>query len=171
MYLAALGQKINEGKSFFYFFNTPGSIQLRIAHILRFQIGNLPLKYLGISISMSRLPKESWQVILDKFWVKVNHWNHRWLSFPSRVQLIKSIVQALPINRCMLQVTPLGFLKDLDSMIHQFLWVGCLETSKWSLVRWEVVCSLKHYEGISLRWSALISEALAVKLYWRWCNE
>ena len=81
VYLAASGQQINEGKSSIYFFNTPGPIQQRIAHTLRFQIGDLPLKYLGIPISMSRLPKESWQAILDKFRVKVNHWTHRWLSF------------------------------------------------------------------------------------------
>jgi hypothetical protein len=39
------------------------------------------------------------------------------------------------------------------------------------LVRWEVVCSPKQYGGLGLRQSALIGEALAAKLYWRWCNE
>ena len=120
---------------------------------------------------MSKLPKESWQVVLDKFWVKVNHWTHRWLSFAGRVQLIKSVVQALPIYRCMLQVAPIGFLKDLDSVMRQFLWAGFLETSKWSLVKWEVVCSPKHFGGLGLRQSALSGEALAAKLYWRWWNE
>ena len=143
VYLAASGQQINEGKSSIYFFNTPDPIQQRIAHTLRFQIGNLPLNYLGIPMSVSRLPKVSWQVILDKFRVKVNHWTHHRLSFVGRVQLIKSVVQAFPIYRGMLQVAPMGFLKELDSVVRQFLWMGCLETSKWSLVRWEVVCSLK----------------------------
>ena len=36
IYLAALGQKVNERKSCIYFFNTPNSIQQRIADILRF---------------------------------------------------------------------------------------------------------------------------------------
>lgn len=103
--------------------------------------------------------------------MKVNHWTHRWLSFAGQVQLIKSVVQALPIYRCMLQVAPMGFLKDLDSMMRQFLWAGCLEAPKWSLVRWEVVCSPKHYGGLGLRQSALTGEALAAKLYWQWCNE
>ena len=56
----------------------------------------------------------------------------------------------------------MGFLKDLDSVMHHFLWAGCLEASKWSLVSWEVVCSLKHYEGLGLRQSALTGEALAL---------
>ena len=54
IYLGASGQLINEGKSSIFFFNTPPSIQRRVAHILRFQIGGLPLLYLGIPISAGR---------------------------------------------------------------------------------------------------------------------
>ena len=56
IYLAASGQKVNEHKSSIYFFNTPDSIQHRIVGILRFQIGSLPLTYLGIPIVVSRQP-------------------------------------------------------------------------------------------------------------------
>ena len=85
VYLAASGQQINEEKSSIYFFNTPDLIQQRIARTLRFQIGSLPVKYLGIPISVSKLPRESWQIMLDKFRGKVNHWTHRCLSFVGRV--------------------------------------------------------------------------------------
>jgi hypothetical protein len=85
VYRAASGQLINEGMSSIFFFNTPQSIQRRVAHILRFQIGSLPLLYLGIPISDGRQSRDSWQVILDKFRVKVTHWTHRWLSFAGRV--------------------------------------------------------------------------------------
>ena len=51
-YLKASGQQINEGKSSIYFFNTPQSIQLRIARILRFQVGALPLIYLGVPLAL-----------------------------------------------------------------------------------------------------------------------
>jgi len=102
VYLVASGQLINEDKSSIFFFNTPGPIQRRITHILRFQIGVLPLTYLGIPISIGRLPRDSWQNILKKIHVKVTHSTYRWLSFVGRVQLLKSVVQALPIYRCML---------------------------------------------------------------------
>ena len=115
VYLVALGQLINEGKSSIFFFNTPHTIQRRIAHILRFQIGNLPLLYLGIPISAGRQSRDSWQVILDKFRGKVSHWTHCWLSFAGRVQLLQSVAQALPLYRCMIQVAPVSFVKSLDS--------------------------------------------------------
>lgn len=106
--------------------NTPSSSSIRllpfreVANILRFQIGALPFTYLGISISIGRLPKGSWQNIIDKFRSKVNHWTHRWSSFARRVQLLKSVVQSLPTYRCMLQVASVGFLKELDSLKRQF---------------------------------------------------
>lgn len=59
VYLAASGQMINEDKSSILFFNTPKSIQRRIALILRFQVGSLPLTYLGIPISPGNPPRES----------------------------------------------------------------------------------------------------------------
>ena len=116
VYLAASGQLINEGKSSIFFFNTPLSIQRRIARILRFQIGSLPLLYLGIPISGGRQSREYWQDILDKFRVKVTHWTHRWLSFSGRVQLLQSVVQALPLYRSMVLVAPMSFVKELDSL-------------------------------------------------------
>ena len=50
-YLKALGQKINDNRSSIYFFNTR-LIQNKIARILRFQIGSLPLMYLGVPLSL-----------------------------------------------------------------------------------------------------------------------
>jgi hypothetical protein len=73
IYLTTSSQLINEDKSSIFFFNTPGPIQQRISLIMRFQIGSLPLNYLGIPISSGKLPKDSWQYILDKVRVKVNH--------------------------------------------------------------------------------------------------
>lgn len=50
IYFKALGQKINDDKSSIYFFNTPQLIHNRITRILRFQIGSLPLMYLGFPL-------------------------------------------------------------------------------------------------------------------------
>lgn len=171
VYLAALSQLINEDTSSILFFNTPGAIQRRIALILRFQVGTFPLTYLGIPISPSNPPRESWQGILDKFRSKVEHWTHIWLSFTGRVQLIQSVVQALPIYHCMLQVAPMWFLKGLDSLASQFLWTCNLSSSKWILVNWDLVCSPKQLGGLGLRQVILFEEALAAKLYQRWCVE
>lgn len=60
VYLAASDQLINEDKSSILFFNNPETIQRRIALILRFQVGSLPLIYLGILVSPGNPPRDSW---------------------------------------------------------------------------------------------------------------
>ena len=103
---------------------------------------------------------------MDNFCVKLTHWTHHWLSFAGRVQLLQSVVQALPLYRSMVQVVSMTFVKELDSLARQFLWAGNLSSTKWSLVKWEVVCSPKKFGGLGLRQSLLTGTALAAKLYW-----
>ena len=71
----------------------------------------------------------------------------------------------------MIQVAPVSFVKSLDSLARQFLWAGNLSSTKWSLIKWETVCSPKRFGGLGLRQSFLSGTALAAKLYWRWCVE
>ena len=59
----------------------------------------------------------------------------------------------------------MSFVRDLDSLARQFLWAGNLSSTKWSLLKWEVVCSPKSFGGLGLRQSLLSSVALAAKLY------
>jgi hypothetical protein len=115
-YLKASGQQINEGKSSIYFFNTPQPIQRRIARILRFQIESLPLIYLGVPVTLGTQLKEYWQDLLDKFRSRVGHWTHRWLSSAGRVILLKTVIQALPIYRCLVQSPPIGIMKEFDAL-------------------------------------------------------
>ena len=60
IYLKASGQCINDDKSSIYFFNTPQSIQNRIARILRFQIDSLPLLYLGVPLVLGSQYRVYW---------------------------------------------------------------------------------------------------------------
>lgn len=71
----------------------------------------------------------------------------------------------------MLQVAPIGFIKDLDSLARQLSWAGNLSSSKWCLVKWDIGCKPKQFGGLKLWHSSLTSLALSTKLYWRWCLE
>lgn len=91
-YLKTSGQCINDDNSFIYFFNTTRLIQIRIARILRFQIGSLPLMYLRVPLVLGSQWRDYWQRILDKLWSKVSHWTYRSLSSAGRVVLLKTMV-------------------------------------------------------------------------------
>lgn len=58
----------------------------------------------------------------------------------------------------------MGFVKEMNALASQFLWVENLSSLKWSLVKWEIVCSLKKFGGLGLRNSTLIGLALVENL-------
>jgi len=70
----------------------------------------------------------------------------------------------------MVHAAPIYFLKEFDALSRQFLWSGNLCSTKWSLVNWAAVCRPKKEGGLGLRSALLSSQALAAKIYWRWCS-
>ena len=121
--------------------------------------------YLGVPLALGTQRKEYWQGLLDRFRSRVSHWTHRWLSSTGRVILLKTVIQALPIYRCLVQTPPIGVMKDFDALSRQFLWSGNLLSSKWSLVNWDIVCLPKFAGGLGLKCMALGVKALEEKLY------
>ena len=81
-----------------------------------FQVGALPLIYLGVTLALGTQLKEYWQGLLEKFRSRVNHWTHRWLSSTGRVILLKTVIQALPIYRCLVQTPPTRVMKEFDAL-------------------------------------------------------
>lgn len=150
IFLKSYGQKINEDKSSIYFFNIPSLIQNRIAKILQFQIGTLPLMCLGIPLTLGAQRRYFWQGISEKSRCRVNHWTHRRLSSTGRVILLKIVVQAFPMYKCFVQVPPSSFVREFDALAQQFFWFGNFLSSKWSLVEWGSFCRTKHVGGLGL---------------------
>ncbi|KAJ8425349.1 hypothetical protein Cgig2_027212 [Carnegiea gigantea] len=57
-----------------------------------FQEGTLPMRYLGIPITASRLSKVECRTLVDKIMVKFRLWSTKNISFIGRAQLINSVV-------------------------------------------------------------------------------
>ncbi|KAL0354745.1 UNVERIFIED_CONTAM: hypothetical protein Sradi_3921400 [Sesamum radiatum] len=68
-----------------------------IIDLMGFQEGSLPIKYLGVPLTSSRLTTTDCQPLLDKFAQRLAGWNHLTLSFAGRTQVIKSVLSSLHI--------------------------------------------------------------------------
>ena len=73
------------------------------------------------------------------------------LNFPSRLILVKSILQAMPTYLFFILAAPKAILKEIGCIQRNFLWGGRGEKAKFSLVRWEDVCKPKEQQGLGLR--------------------
>eukprot|EP00253_Pinus_taeda_P009371 PITA_09371 len=111
LFFEALGITVNASKSQIFFFNTPLLIQHHIARICGFSIARLPAKYLGAPFIVSALKHSSWRSLLDKLEDKLSSWIFFPLNLPSRLILVKSILQTMPLYLFSVLAAPKWVLK------------------------------------------------------------
>lgn len=89
----------------------------RAASILIYKVGGLLLKYLGIPVGGKRF----WNPVIDTVRHRLASWNNNYLSIPSRVILLKSVMFVLPIYYISFFKTPSGIISELKSLFKKFL--------------------------------------------------
>jgi len=117
----AFGTTINSEKSQIFFFNTPSISQRNIARILGFSIDVLPSKYLGAPLVDSVIKHASWRALLDKLEAKLSSWMYRSLNMASKIILIKSVLQAMPLYLFSIITAPKWVLKQIHNLQRNFL--------------------------------------------------
>lgn len=63
-----------------------------IVNLIGFNIGSLPVTYLGVPIFKGKLKASHLQPIADKVKAKMSAWKASLLSIAGRVQLVKSVI-------------------------------------------------------------------------------
>ena len=147
-FLEASGLEINKEKSQTYFFNTPRITKRNILRILEFSEGNLPSKYLGAPMAESTIKLISWKELIDKINKKLNLWTYRALNFLSRLILVKSVLQAMPIYLFSVLAALKSIIKQIRNIQRNFLWGGMKGNRKWPLVDCQTICTPKAVGGL-----------------------
>jgi len=86
------GLKANHSKSQIVFGGCTPQLQQLCLHITGFQEGTLPLSYLGVPITASKLSKLECRSLVEKIMGKFKLWSSRSLSLAGRAQLLNSVV-------------------------------------------------------------------------------
>ena len=92
-----------------------------ILRILEFSEGVLPSKYLGASLEESTIRKISWKELLDKIKHKLSQWTFRALNLPSRLTLVKFVLQAMPLYLFLVLDAPKSVIKKIRNIQRNFL--------------------------------------------------
>ncbi|KAL0286732.1 UNVERIFIED_CONTAM: hypothetical protein Sradi_7141400 [Sesamum radiatum] len=89
------GLKVNPAKSQIIFSRAVQQQRQQLLDCVGFQEGSLPIKYLGIPLTSSRLTIADCRPLIDKVDTRLAGWNHQNLSYAGRIQLIKSVLSTL----------------------------------------------------------------------------
>ncbi|KAJ9564713.1 hypothetical protein OSB04_000679 [Centaurea solstitialis] len=160
------GLKPNMGKSTSYLGNINGVCREEILKILPFNVGELPVRYLGVPLIATKLFHKDCKVLIDKVKKRVLDWKNKSLSFAGRLQLLQSVISSIQVYWSSLFVLPVSVIKEIEHIMKGFLWNnGELMRGK-AKVSWKEVCLDKKQGGLGLRSLRDWNHALMAKHIW-----
>ncbi|XP_063948027.1 uncharacterized protein LOC135152123 [Daucus carota subsp. sativus] len=145
------GLQLNKEKCLGFFSCVPNNV---ISHTLNhygFQLGSLPISYLGLPLITSRLNESICAPLIQRLSRKVESWTVRHLRYSGRLQLIKTVLQGIQSYWSLYLFLPVGVLKRIQSILARFLWAGDLHSSCHYKVAWADCCFIREEGGLGLR--------------------
>lgn len=138
----------------------------RLTNRLHCIVDKAPFMYLGLSVGANMKRQLIWMMVVEKFTKKLNFWKAYTLSTGSRLTLVNSILNSLPLYFFSLFKAPATILTDLEKHHNTFLWgsVGSNKKLIW-------VSSVKTYGEFAtggLKIASLQATNLALLRKWWW---
>jgi hypothetical protein len=83
-----------------------------------------PIRYLGIPLSITKLPKTACRYLIDSVADKLPAWKGSMMHISGRLTLIKSTLSAVPIHTAICLELSAWVRKALIKIMRGFLWTG-----------------------------------------------
>ena len=131
------------------------------------RLQNFPLKYLGASLSVTRLPRDSEQALVDFVVARILGWKGALLTSDGRTVLAQTTLSAIPVHVSITCALSPWAITEIDRRCRAFAWAGTDKVSCGRCrVAWPVVCSLCEVGGLGL--PDLRFLGFALRLRWEW---
>jgi hypothetical protein len=82
------------------------------------------VKYLGLPLSMCKLPKSTLLTLVDQMVDRLPAWKSRLMHRSGRLSLIKSTLATIPVYTTMSQELSTWLLRAFKKNFKGFLWIG-----------------------------------------------
>ena len=130
----------NKEKSNIFFGNVSPGINSLIQSIFEFNVGSLPVRYLGVPLISTRLWVKDYKPLIQKVRDKIESWENKWLNYAVRVQLATSVLLSLQVYWSSIFLLPISVTKQIEKLIRSFIWAGRDVARGKAKVAWKDVC-------------------------------
>jgi hypothetical protein len=123
--------------------------------------------YLEIPLSVTALPKITWQHLINDMADKLSTWKGGLMHKSGRMALIKSTLVTMPVHTALSLELPAWVTKAMVKIMHSFLWIGSemVQGGKysvaWNMVRWPL-----YLGGLGV--PNLRVMGMSLRLCWLW---
>jgi len=160
----AAGLRANPEKSQIVCGGCTPQLQQQCLEVTGYKEGRLPMKYLGVPITTSRLSKLECHLLVDKILGKMRQWSTRNLSFAGRALLINIVGFGMYGSWASILILPQEIITKINQLCRNFLWGGIADYKKPPPISWDIVCTPKKYGGLGLKNLTAWNKACIAKL-------
>lgn len=161
------GLTINYEKSSFVTFNLDRMEKWRARVVLMFKQESLPVQYLGMLLTISRPNRKEFLPLIERLEKRMEGWKGKLISRGGRLQLVKSVLTAIPIYYMMCLKLPKWVIDRIDAVRRAFLWGrNGKEGRAISLLNWPTVCMPTVVGGMGIHDLEVHNTALLL-CWWR----
>jgi hypothetical protein len=127
----------------------------------------LPIIYMGISLTVCKPTAAQMQPLIEKARDNLPTCNARLMNKSGRLELVKSVLSAIPMHQLLVLAPPKKSTKQLEKTEGGFLWTGSAEANGRNChVNRRRVCRPISLGGLGV--SDLERAGLALRLRWLW---
>ena len=139
----------------------------QILRTLRYQLGELPVRYLRVPVIPTKLKKSDCMVLVEKITNRINPWKNKVLSYGGRIQLIMSVLSNIQIFSRSRFIFPKNVLKKISKIFKNFLWQGNEHSHKGAKVARSFITKPKTKGELGFKDLVVWNNALNSKHIWR----
>jgi len=132
--------------------------------VLHCSIMNISFLYLGLPIGRNSTKVSFCDPMLTKVKKRLSMWKGKNLSFGSRVCLISSVLNAIPLYYLSFFKAPSSiYAKKITKLQRKFLWDWDIEGRKIVWIKWDNLCKPKAKGGLGIKQIDIFNKALLSK--------
>ncbi|XP_009769002.1 uncharacterized protein [Nicotiana sylvestris] len=117
----ASGLQANMSKSAIYFGGVPDPLRHDIQQLLGYGQGELPFRYLGISLATWKPKMVEWQPLISKITTRVASYVAKKLSYVGQVQLVKSVLFGVQSYWAQMFIIPVKVMKAIEAYCISYI--------------------------------------------------
>jgi hypothetical protein len=140
---------------------------LDVQHILGCQITQFPIRYLGLPLSTTKIPKAAIQSTVDAVARRLPTYHGPLMARSGRLVWIKLVLSAVPIYSMIADGLPPWATAEIDSICRRFLWAGKDGAIRGKcMVAWQTCTRPTELNGLGIIDLRLAGTAFQTKWLW-----
>jgi hypothetical protein len=157
------GLRVNYQKSEVFVLGSDEEETNRVAEMFNCNVGQLPMRYLGIMVNNSHMTANDLSYVHQKVEKRIPTWKSAGLSSGGKMILIESCLSSVPNYTMSVYLLQEEVHQKMDSARANFFWHGPNMKRKYHMAKWETLATPKNVGGVGFTNTRVMNKCLLSK--------